>query len=267
MTGAARRAVAIVPVRIGSQRLAGKAMLAESGKPLFLHTWQRAIDAKRFDGGVFVATDSDEVADATLTAGGNVLRTSETPRTGSERCAEAAAQLPADVGCVVDIQGDWPEVEPRDLDALVDCLRAGTAPTATLAVPLRDDARFADQNVVKVVRRLDGSALYFSRATIPFPREPSPLHRLRHVGVYAFTRETLAKIPSLPSSGLAEAESLEQLRFLENGIAMKVLDAHCGPDGAEPWGIETRADYDAFLGRLRARARGGPCVLRQGGDT
>ncbi|MCC6781557.1 MAG: 3-deoxy-manno-octulosonate cytidylyltransferase [Planctomycetes bacterium] len=262
MTVASRSAVAIVPVRIGSQRLPGKAMLAESGRPLFLHTWQRAVESRRFDGGVYIATDSDEVADATQSVGGLVLRTSETPRTGSERCAEAAAQLPDGVGYVVDIQGDWPEVEPADLDALVDCLRGGAAPTATLAVPLRDEARFADPNVVKVVRGLDGKALYFSRATIPYPRDPSPLPRLRHVGVYAFTRETLARIPALPSSGLAEAESLEQLRFLENGIAMQVLDAR-----GEPWGIETRTDYDAFLHRLRSGARGGGGTTQRGGDT
>ena len=256
MTPTARQAVAIIPVRLGSQRLPGKAMLDESGQPLFLHTWQRAVESRRVAGGVSVANDSDQVAAAAAHVGAKVLRTSETPRTGSERCAEAAAQLPGSVGAIVDIQGDWPEVAPDDLDALVDCLRRGRAPTATLAVGPTDETRFADPNVVKVVRGLDGNALYFSRATIPFPRDESPLARLRHVGVYAFTREVLARIPELPSSGLAEAESLEQLRFLENGIAMQVLDAR-----GEPWGIETRADYDAFLARRNAM-RG-----RRGGET
>ncbi|MBL8737434.1 MAG: hypothetical protein JNL12_13470, partial [Planctomycetes bacterium] len=105
----------------------------------------------------------------------------------------------------------------------------------------------ANPNVVKVVRGLDGRALYFSRAVVPFVKEGTfPLRR--HIGVYGFQREVLLRIPPLPSSGLAEAESLEQLRFLENGIPMHVLDA-----AGDPWGIETRSDYDAFLQRLAAR--------------
>lgn len=260
MTAAPRSAVAIVPVRLGSQRLPGKAMLAGSGKPLFLHTWERAVAATKFEA-VYVATDSDEVTAACESAGAKVLRTSPTPRTGSERCAEAALQLPDKFGVVVNLQGDWPEIDPADLDGLVDCLRGYKAPTATLAVRLADDdaAHFADPNVVKVVRGIDGKALYFSRAAIPFPRDRTDLPRLRHVGVYAFTREVLRKIPKLPSSGLAECESLEQLRFLENGIAMQVLDAR----GA-PWGIETRADYDAFLQRRTTAGVGGQ--LTGGGD-
>lgn len=249
MTRRAPTAVAIVPVRLGSQRLPGKAMLADSGRPLFLHTWERAVAAQRFAAS-YVATDSDEVAAAAEAAGAPVIRTSERCRTGSERCAEAAATLGPEVGFVVDIQGDWPEVAPADLDALVDCLTAGLAPTATLAAPLAE-ARAADPNVVKVVRALSGDALYFSRATIPFAAGTggtAPPVRLRHIGVYAFTRDALRRVPDLPSSGLAELESLEQLRFLENGLAMRVLDAT-----GDPWGIETTADYDAFLRRRRER--------------
>jgi 3-deoxy-manno-octulosonate cytidylyltransferase (CMP-KDO synthetase) len=238
-------AVAIIPVRVGSQRLPGKALLAESGRPLFLHTWERAVAARSLHT-CYVATDSDDVAAAAAAAGAPVLRTSPDCQTGSERCAEGAATLDADIGFVVDIQGDWPEVAPSDLDALVATLRSGAAPTATLAAALPDDEAFANPNVVKVVRGLEGDALYFSRA--PIPHGAAPERRLRHIGVYGFTREALASIPGLPSSGLAETESLEQLRFLENGLRMRVLDAT-----SEPWGIETREDYDAFLTRLRAR--------------
>lgn len=240
-------AVAIIPVRVGSQRLPGKALLAESGRPLFLHTWERAVAARSFTA-CYVATDSDEVAAAAAAAGAPVLRTSPACQTGSERCAEGAATLGPEIGFVVDIQGDWPEVAPEDLDALVETLRAGGAPTATLAAALPEDDAFANPNVVKVVRGRSGDALYFSRA--PIPHGAAADRRLRHIGVYAFTRSALASIPSLPSSGLAETESLEQLRFLENGLAMRVLDAT-----STPWGIETREDYDAFLARLRARSQ------------
>ncbi|MGE3174731.1 MAG: 3-deoxy-manno-octulosonate cytidylyltransferase [Planctomycetota bacterium] len=236
------RAVAIVPVRVGSQRLPGKALLRDSGKELFLHTCDRAREATRFDR-VLVATDDDDVEAAARRDGVEVVRTSPTPRTGSERCAEAARELDCDA--VVDIQGDWPEVRPADLDALCDQLLSGAAVCNTLAVPLTDPAKLQDPNVVKVVRGLDGRALYFSRAAIPFVRDGEH-PRLRHIGVYGFTRATLLRIPDLPSSGLAEAESLEQLRFLENGIPMHVSLA-----GGDPWGIETRADYDSFLRRLQ----------------
>jgi 3-deoxy-manno-octulosonate cytidylyltransferase (CMP-KDO synthetase) len=270
MNGRSPTAVAIVPVRLGSRRLPGKALLDETdGRPLFLLTCDAARAASRFQA-VYVATDDDQVAAAAEQAGVGVLRTSEKPRTGSERCAEAAADLDG-VDIVVDIQGDWPEVAAADLDALVDCLADGAAPTATLAAPLQDGGEHAgadNPNVVKVVRGLDGDALYFSRAAIPFNRagfdesQGQGPPRLRHIGVYAFTYGTLLAIPELPGSGLAETESLEQLRFLENGIRMRVLDAT-----GSPWGIETREDYDAFVARWRAaRATSDTTRDQQGGQ-
>jgi len=236
-------ALAIVPVRVGSQRLPGKALLKESGQELFLHTCDRAKQARNIDR-VVVATDDDVVAAAAQKKGYGVVRTSPACRTGSERCAEAAAAIPCKA--VLDIQGDWPEVAPRDLEAITAQLLAGEAVCNTLCVPLHDAAAIGNPNVVKVVRGGNGKALYFSRASIPYVKDGDfPL--LRHIGVYGFLRETLLRVPGLPTSGLAEAESLEQLRFLENDIPMHVLDAQ-----GDPWGIETRADYDAFLHRLGA---------------
>ncbi|HLQ36381.1 MAG TPA: 3-deoxy-manno-octulosonate cytidylyltransferase [Planctomycetota bacterium] len=242
--GRAGRAAAIIPVRVGSQRLPRKALLRDSGKPLFLHTCDQAKQARNVDL-VCVASDDDEVLEQAQQAGLRAVRTSARPRTGSERCAEALLQLDATV--IVDLQGDWPEVQPRDLEALVDQLLAGEAVCNTLALPLHDAAALADPNVVKVVRGPRGKALYFSRAAIPFVQTGS-FPRLRHIGVYGFERATLQRLPDLPSSGLAEAESLEQLRFLENDIPVLVLDAH-----GDPWGIETRSDYDAFLQRYRSQ--------------
>ena len=246
MTTTSVRALAIIPVRVGSQRLPGKALLTESGKALFLHTCDQAKKAKNIDR-VCVATDDDTVESIAREHGYSVVRTSPACRTGSERCAEAAAAIPCKA--VLDIQGDWPEVDPRDLEAIVDQLLTGAAVCNTLCVPLGDPDAIANPNVVKVVRGRNGKALYFSRATIPYVKEGNfPI--LRHIGVYGFARDTLLRVPGLPSSGLAEAESLEQLRFLENDIPMHVLDAQ-----GDPWGIETRADYDAFLQRRRTPAR------------
>lgn len=236
-------AVAIIPVRVDSQRLPGKALLAESGQPLFLHTCDQARRAECFDE-IMVATDSAEVAEATQRGGFTAVMTSSKPRTGSERCAEAAAGLDAQV--VVDIQGDWPEIDPEDLRALVAALSEDSSDRicATLCAPLEDAAAIADPNVVKVVRGHDGAALYFSRSPIPFRRKPDSPPILRHIGVYGFHRATLLGVPDLPSSGLDEIEGLEQLRFLENGIRIQVLDAR-----GDAWGIECRSDYDAFLRR------------------
>jgi 3-deoxy-manno-octulosonate cytidylyltransferase (CMP-KDO synthetase) len=238
------KALAIIPVRVGSQRLPGKALLRESGQELFLHTCDRAKKARNIDR-VVVATDDDVVEAAAKKKGYGVVRTSPACRTGSERCAEAAAAIACEA--VLDIQGDWPEVEPRDLEAIVDQLLRGEAVTNTLCVPLRDPEVAANPNVVKVVRGRSGKALYFSRAVIPFVKDGDYALR-RHIGVYGFERATLLRIPGLPSSGLAEAESLEQLRFLENDIPMHVLDA-----AGDPWGIETRSDYDNFLARLATK--------------
>jgi 3-deoxy-manno-octulosonate cytidylyltransferase (CMP-KDO synthetase) len=244
-------AIAIVPVRVDSQRLPRKALLRETGRPLFLHTWEAARRASCF-ADVLIATDSDEVEAEARKAGASVARTSPSCRTGSERCAEAARPLAQRI--VVDIQGDWPEVLATDLERLVEALEVGPAPTATLARPLLEPAKINDPNVVKVVAGRSGQALYFSRSPIPYRKRPdvgSPT--LRHIGVYGFTRETLLEVPDLPSSGLDEIEGLEQLRFLENGIAMRVVVAE-----GDPWGIETRADYDAFLVReAQRRIKGG----------
>jgi len=233
-------AVAVVPVRVGSQRLPGKALLRESGRELFLHTCEQARATENIDR-VCVATDDDRVEAAAREHGYDVARTSAACRTGSERCAEAAQQL--DCSVVLDIQGDWPEVSPIDLAAMVEQLLSGDSRCNTLCAALDDPARAADPNVGKVVRGGNGKALYFSRQLIPHVQGGS-FGILRHIGVYGFTRETLLRVPALPSSGLAEAESLEQLRFLENDIEMHVLDAH-----GDPWGIETRADYEAYLQR------------------
>jgi 3-deoxy-manno-octulosonate cytidylyltransferase (CMP-KDO synthetase) len=243
VSGRAVEALAIVPVRVQSPRRPGKARLRESGQERFLPTCDQAKKAGNIDR-VCVATDDDRVETVARAHGIHVVRTSEACRTGSERCAEAAAAIPC--RAVLDIQGDWPEVDPRDLEAIVEQLLSGAAVCNTLCAPLTDPDAIGNPNVVKVVRGLGGVALYFSRSPVPYVKE-GPFPVLRHIGVYGFARETLLRVPGLPSSGLAEAESLEQLRFLENDIAMHVLDA----DG-DPWGIETRADYDAFLRRLAA---------------
>lgn len=236
----------MIPVRVESQRLPGKALLRETGQPLFVHACQQAAAAGCFDL-VLVVTDSDEVREAAEQAGIAAARTSDRPRTGSERCAEALLALDEDIGFVVDVQGDWPEVDPGDLRRMAETLAAGV-PCVTLAAPIADARKLADPNVVKVVRDLQGRALYFSRSPIPHSRGEVSTPRLRHIGVYGFDRQTLLSLPDLPSGGLDRTEGLEQLRLLENGIPIVVLEAQ-----GDPWGIEAREDYDAFVEREAQR--------------
>jgi 3-deoxy-manno-octulosonate cytidylyltransferase (CMP-KDO synthetase) len=241
----------MIPVRVESQRLPNKALLRETGQPLFLHTCQQAMAAGCFDD-VLVVTDSSAVAQAAEQAGVAATMTSDRPRTGSERCAEALAKLGEDVGYVVDVQGDWPEVDPQDLRRMVETLTSGEARCVTLATPLADPQKLQDTNVVKVVRDLSGRALYFSRSPIPHSHKQPSCPRLRHIGVYGFDRATLLSVPGLSSGGLDRTEGLEQLRFLENGIPITVLDAQ-----GDAWGIEAREDYDAFLQREALRTSKG----------
>jgi 3-deoxy-manno-octulosonate cytidylyltransferase (CMP-KDO synthetase) len=205
------RAIAIVPVRLGSSRLPGKALLDESGLPLFAHTVQAARRSEKLDD-VVVATDSPEVLRKGEELGIHCLETSEHPRTGSERCAEALAQLP-DAEIVIDVQGDWPEVHGKDLDALVAALRAPGCEIATLSCPLDEAADFANPHVVKVVIAENGSALYFSRAPIPSCKSPEQdlegwRSARRHVGIYGFRRATLQGLHGQPS----EARPVHQRR-------------------------------------------------------
>jgi len=250
----ARGAVAVIPVRLGSARLPGKALLDETGRPLFVHTAQQARAAACFDE-VVVATDSSEVMGACEAHDIRPILTSETAPSGSARCAEALPEL-GDPAVVVDVQGDWPEVPPADLERLVACLSSDPAiPIATLSCLLDDASDFDNPHVVKLVTDNDGRALYFSRAAIPGSRaaptngpdataETLRLAR-RHLGVYGFQAPTLASLADLPDSPLEGREGLEQLRWLTAGLRIQVLAS-----SGTPRGIETRADYDAFVERV-----------------
>lgn len=239
------RFIVVIPARYASTRLPGKPLVEIAGKPMIEWVFRQA--AKSGAAEVIVATDDQRIAAACRAFGAPVELTSPEHASGTDRIAELARRFEwPDGDIVVNVQGDEPLISPACIAQAAQLLDAHPqAAIATLVAPLTAQAEFSDPNFVKVVTDKDGWALYFSRAPIPFVREGS-LPRLRHVGVYGFARETLLAVPDLPSSGLAETESLEQLRFLENDIPMHVLDAR-----GDPRGIETRADYDAFLRRLQ----------------
>lgn len=248
------RAIAIIPARLGSTRFPGKVLADATGKPLIQHVAEAAARAPSITR-VLIATDDQRVMDRVRAFGVECVMTSTEHTNGASRLAEACEKLGlADHQIVVNVQGDEPELDPAIIDAAVGALQRSSAPVSTVAVPI-DRARAADPNIVKVVRGVDGAALYFSRALIPCDRDSAggaDAATLRHLGLYAYRRSFLRTYYSLAPTPLERAEKLEQLRVLEHGYAIAV--AVCESADAAV-GIDTPEHYEAFVARWRARAR------------
>jgi len=229
--------VGIIPARYGATRLPGKALADIAGQPMIEHVYRRARQAESLDE-LLVATDDERIARVVHDFGGQAVMTSSEHKSGSDRIAEVAEDLECDV--VVNIQGDWLLIEPATIDALTEPF--ATIPDlrmSTLATRLEDYGNHLKPSMVKVVVDKEGFSLYFSRAPIPYfrldtsaewpdnrPRQhpQSGLWPLWHLGLYAYTRATLLWLSSLPQTPLEITEGLEQLRALENGCPIKVIE-------------------------------------------
>ena len=243
----------IIPARLQSTRLPRKLLLAETGRPLIEYTWRSASRAERLHQ-LIVAADSDEIAKAVREFGGRCELTGEHP-SGTDRIAEIARRCCPDGEIFVNIQGDEPEINPANIDAVVQALiDCPTAQMATLATPMRSLEQVQASSCVKVVAGKDGRALYFSRAPIPFCRDRDPEEILSaehpwmlHIGIYAYRRDFLLELTQLPPSRLEQLEKLEQLRALEAGarIQVAIVEHHSV-------GIDTPEDYARFVARLKA---------------
>jgi 3-deoxy-D-manno-octulosonate cytidylyltransferase len=213
--------VGVIPARYASVRFPGKPLAPLAGKPMVVRVWEAARSAGRIDR-VVVATDDERIATVVRDAGGEAVLTSPEAASGTDRLAEAARQIPADI--YVNVQGDEPLMSPSNIDAAVETLMADPRrEIATLALPIHpSDA--ADPNVVKAAVTGDGRALYFSRAPIPYPRGGEPAYR-KHLGIYCYKAATLQRLAALAPSPLERMESLEQLRWLEAGYTIWVGEA------------------------------------------
>lgn len=232
---------AIIPARYSSVRLPGKMLLPIAGKPLILHTVERAREAATIDE-VIVATDDQRIFDAVTSAGHRAVMTSPEHQSGSDRIAEVAADLP-EGSIIVNVQGDEPVISPATIDRAVDALlKDDGADISTTSEPIKTLWELLNGNNVKVVVGDTGYALYFSRSPMPWPREaslryggdpnraieeePELLTNFRkHTGLYVYRREYLLKFTQMPQTGLERFEMLEQLRALENGAKIRVVDA------------------------------------------
>jgi 3-deoxy-manno-octulosonate cytidylyltransferase (CMP-KDO synthetase) len=246
--------VAVVPARFASTRLPGKPLLSDTGKPLIQHVVEAARRVARLSR-VIVATDDARIFAAVVGFGGEAVMTRADHPSGTDRVAEVAASLPQ-ARIVVNLQGDEPEVSTSALESVISLLENDQgAPMSTIATPIRDPAVYRDPSCVKVVCSQSGRALYFSRSAIPAHRDglpgPGALLCHLHLGLYAYRREFLLNLATLPPSPLERAEKLEQLRVLERGfpIAVGIVD--------EPSvGIDTPEDYRRFVERFKASQRG-----------
>ncbi len=214
----------MIPARWGSSRFPGKALHSIAGKPLIQHVWERCQKCAML-AEILVATDDARILEAVLAFGGKAVMTSPEHPSGTDRIAEATRAVPQATH-IVNIQGDEPLIDPALIDQLVTLMVNDPAlDMATAANPLDPaDPAVHDPNVVKVVTALDGRALYFSRSPLPFFRNPAAgLPVLRHKGIYAYRRAFLERFVTWPPTPLEQAESLEQLRALENGASIKVI--------------------------------------------
>ena len=214
-------ALVVIPARYGSTRFPGKPLALLRGKPVIQHVYEQAVRARRADA-VVVATDDRRILEAVERFGGRAVMTSPDARSGTERAAEAARARSEAV--IINVQGDEPLVQPEMVDQLAEYLeRHRAVPMASVMTRLRRGEDAANPNVVKVVVDRDGFALYFSRAPIPCMRqETSPF--FKHIGVYGFQRHFLLQFPHLDPTPLEQAEQLEQLRALEHGYRIKLLE-------------------------------------------
>jgi 3-deoxy-D-manno-octulosonate cytidylyltransferase len=215
----------VIPARYASTRLPGKPLAMIAGRPMIQHVVERVRRAERVSR-VVVATDDKRIVDAVSAFGGEAMLTRADHLTGTDRVAEVATHIPAAI--YVNVQGDEPLVDPATVDALVSAmLEDDSIQIATPCSAISRQGDIMDPNVTKVVRDFEGDALYFSHAPIPWVRDTGDTVTARHwkhIGIYAFRRDVLLEIPTLPPGELERLEKLEQLRWLENGFRIRVVE-------------------------------------------
>ncbi len=266
------KAIGVIPARLGSTRLAEKVLRPIHGRPMIQHVWERAHQAQNLSD-LIVACDDKRIFDCVAAFGGRAVLTRPDHPNGSSRVAEIAAGLEADI--FLNIQGDEPMMHPAGIDDLVDAMRAHPEiSVGTLAVRRSLDADYENPNVVKVVSDAKGNALYFSRSPLPYYREKLASHceeakptkqsreiaslppvarndvrrtYLKHLGIYAYRRNFLLQFVTWPIGYLEDREKLEQLRILERGVAIRLVET-----AYDSWSVDTMEDLQLVEAKLKA---------------
>lgn len=244
------RYVAIIPARYASTRFPGKPLVNIGGKTMIQRVYEQV---KRAVENVYVATDDQRIYDAVIAFGANVIMTSDQHRSGTDRCFEAFTKLDEWFDVVINVQGDEPFIQPEQIETLINCFDDDETQIATLVkkIGMNDIDVLFNPNSPKVVTDNKNHALYFSRSPIPYKRGLDESKWLteheyyKHIGIYAYRSEVLAEIVKMQPSKLEIAESLEQLRWIENGLRVKV-----GYSDVESQGIDTPEDLEKIAALL-----------------
>lgn len=242
--------VAIIPARYASTRFPGKPLIDIAGKSMIQRVYERALQATSIQT-VVVATDDQRIADHVTGFNGQFIMTSASHNSGTDRCAEAISHFP-DADIVVNIQGDEPFIQPAQIDLLTNCFQNKLVNIATLVKTIESTDDLVNSNIPKVTLTKDMQALYFSRSTIPYFRGTDQSAWVdkhvyfKHIGIYGFRRNTLLELTALAPSSLEQAESLEQLRWLEHGYQIQTAITPF-----QSYGIDSPEDVDRVIELFR----------------
>ena len=241
--------VIIIPARLDSSRLPKKVLLDLKGKTVIQRVYEQCLKVKNVDG-VYVATDSIEIKEVCETFTNNVIITKSTHKSGTDRIGEAVSAIDCDI--VINVQGDEPFIEPSLIEALVNSFSNSEISMSSAMSKINNVKDLQNTNVVKVVTDLHNNALFFSRSLIPFPRDVKEIsianevieesQFFRHIGIYGYRKDFLLHFVNLEQSYLEKVEKLEQLRALENGFKIKMIEA-----SSSLIGIDTQEDYEEAL--------------------
>lgn len=230
----------IIPARYGSSRLEGKPLLRANNKPIIQWVWEKASKCPLVDR-VIIATDDERIFNVCKDFGAEVEMTSTEHKSGSDRIAEVAERHP-EIAYIINLQGDEPLIEQANIELVIKgVLEDEKADISTLLREIKDEDEAQNPNLVKCVFDVDNYAMYFSRSKIPYERNAGKSKIYGHLGIYGYKREALFKMTKLPQTSCEQAESLEQLRALQNGMKIKVAVV----DNI-PVGIDTLEDFEKF---------------------
>jgi len=241
--------VIVIPARLDSSRLPKKVLLDLKGKTVIQRVYEQCLKVKNIDG-VFIATDSSEIERVCRSFTNHIILTKSSHQSGTDRIGEAVAGIDCDV--VVNVQGDEPFIDPNLIEELVHSFDDDQVSMASAMSKIENIKDLQDPNVVKVVLDTQNNAIYFSRAPIPYPRDHQEIIRsneelkkynfFRHIGIYGYQKDFLAKYIKMDQTKLEKLEKLEQLRVIENGFKIKMIEV-----ASSPTGIDTQEDYEEAL--------------------
>ena len=242
------KVVTVIPARFGSTRFPGKPLATILGKPMIQHVYEKAKQAQNVSE-VIVATDHKDIYDAVRDFGGQAIMTREDHESGSDRIAEVAEKIDGDI--FLNIQGDEPLIRPELIDNIIKESKKNLNSVITAKTKLVDEEDINNPNVVKVITDFENNALYFSRSPIPYNRSNIDITYYKHLGIYCYPKKILKEYVNLPKSLLEKAEMLEQLRLLENGYNVKVIET-----SYDTVGVDTSEDIAKVEKILRGEING-----------